>query len=365
MTIMNIVFRVDASYEIGTGHVMRCLTLAQALKNSGTEILFICRELPGNLADYIKNQGFQILRLPYNPESAQEMKSRDQYARWLAVTKETDSAQTRIFLEEMEKRPDWLIMDHYGLDIAWQATLRPCVNKIMVIDDLANRHHDCDLLLDQNLYENLEKRYKGFIPEKAVALLGPEYVLLRPEFLKERQNMKKRDGTIRRIFLFFGGSDSGNYTGMAMEGILSLKIKDLVVDLVAGPSNPNKDILKEKYGQIEGVNYYESVGNMAELMARADLAIGAVGTTTWERCCLGLPSLVMTVADNQVEAARKADRTGFLLYLGEASGVDFAKLAAALRTLFSQPEKVSAMAQKAAEIVDGRGTERVMAGLLR
>jgi UDP-2,4-diacetamido-2,4,6-trideoxy-beta-L-altropyranose hydrolase len=332
MTIMNIVFRVDASYEIGTGHVMRCLTLAQALKNSGTEILFICRELPGNLADYIKNQGFQILRLPYNPESAQE---------------------------------DWLIMDHYGLDIAWQATLRPCVNKIMAIDDLANRHHDCDLLLDQNLYENLEKRYRGFIPEKAVALLGPEYVLLRPEFLKERQNMKKRDGTIRRIFLFFGGSDSGNYTGMAMEGILSLKVKDLVVDLVAGPSNQNKKILKEIYGRIEGVNYYESVGNMAELMAGADLAIGAVGTTTWERCCLGLPSLVVTVADNQVEAARKADRSGFLLYLGEASGVNSAKLAAALRNLFSQPEKVSAMAQRAAEIVDGRGTERVMAGLLR
>ncbi len=190
---MNIVFRTDASINIGTGHVMRCLTLADELRLKCTDINFICREEPGNLVRYIENRGYKVHQLPGE------------------IDIETDRKLTNKILSKCETKSDWLIIDHYDIDISYESPFREHVKMIMVIDDLANREHDCDLLLYQNYSQN-EGRYNGLVPEDCIHLLGPEYAILRPQFQKARGNLRKRDGGVNRILVFMGGADSKNIT---------------------------------------------------------------------------------------------------------------------------------------------------------
>ncbi|MBO8159077.1 UDP-2,4-diacetamido-2,4,6-trideoxy-beta-L-altropyranose hydrolase [Thermosyntropha sp.] len=311
-----IIFRTDSAFIIGSGHLMRCLTLADELRNKGAEVKFICRNLPGNIIEVAEQRGYQIYMLPY------ENKSQiipDDYSTWLGADFRRDAEETVRILKQ--ESPDWIIIDHYAIDIKWEQIVRPYVKKIMVIDDLANRQHDCDLLLDQNLVENMEKRYEGLVPPHCVKLLGPSYALLRPEFREARKKLKKRDGTVRRILIFFGGSDPTNETEKALKAVLMLNRPDITVDVVVGKANPHKEKIKKLCDVYPNVNYYCQVNNMAELMAEADLAIGAGGATTWERCYMGLPSLVITVAKNQEDTARYLEKLGIVRYAGIAEEV--------------------------------------------
>lgn len=220
---MKVAFRADASVGIGSGHVMRCLTLAGELKEAGAQIIFICRECEGNLCDLIEKQGIPVARISGELQS------------W-----EADAFQS---LEALKKygKADWLVVDHYSLDHRWEAGIRNAAEKIMVIDDLADRIHDNDLLLDQNLYEDLENRYNGLAPPHCIKLLGPRYALLRPEFRKARASLRKRDGIIRRILVSFGGSDPSNETAKALEAIGLLGKPEIAVDVVVGSSNPHRE----------------------------------------------------------------------------------------------------------------------------
>ncbi|TAK64078.1 UDP-2,4-diacetamido-2,4,6-trideoxy-beta-L-altropyranose hydrolase [Methylobacter sp.] len=358
--MLKIIFRCDASIQIGSGHVMRCLTLANSLHEKGAEVTFVCREHPGHLFDQIESSPHKLLRLPASTSSSE---GRLAHALWLGKTQEQDARQTAEALSTLSVA-DWLIVDHYAFDIEWETAMRASTKRIMVIDDLANRAHDCDVLLDQNLHCNMEARYEKLLPVYCKKLLGPKYALLRPEFKAARSNLKVRDGNIKRVVVFFGGSDPNNETGKTLRAIKQLNRADFAVDVIVGATNPNQEEVTGLSAQLSEASLYRQISNMAEVMAKADLAIGAGGGTMWERCCLGLPSIVISVASNQQSGCEAMARLGATLYLGEAGNVDIALLEGALRVALSSSWLLISMGEEGKTLVDGQGVERVTKRLI-
>jgi len=338
---------------------MRCLTLADALREEESNVSFICRELHGNLCDFIEKKGFKVYRLPYTTVKHNNKNPSSEHLQWLSVSWAEDAEQSRDILAKECGTIDWLIVDHYALDKQWETLVRPHVKKIMVIDDLADRFHDCDLLLDQNLYENINNRYNGLVPASCKKLLGPKYALLRKEFINARKNLRERDGNVKNILIFFGGVDPTNETLKALEAIQLLNRPDIAIDVVVGEANPNKDKLEDVCSAMPNANYHCQINNMAELMASADLSIGAGGSTTWERCCLGLPSIVITLADNQRELAKYLEKNGIIIYLGWYEQVKESDVKEAINALISNPEKIETISKKSREIIDGKGIEQI------
>ncbi|MDL2123088.1 MAG: UDP-2,4-diacetamido-2,4,6-trideoxy-beta-L-altropyranose hydrolase [Deltaproteobacteria bacterium] len=361
---MKITFRVDASIQIGTGHVMRCLTLADELLGRGAEAVFVCREFDGNLCCYIEEKGYVVLRLPVSNEQEHNIEGNLKHAAWLGVDWQTDARQVEEIIKGIEPLPDWLVVDHYALDERWEGYLRPYCKKIMVIDDLADRPHDCDLLLDQNFYENLEGRYDGLVPAWCKKLLGSKYALLRPEFREARKNLRKRDGQVRRIMIFFGGSDPTNETTKALEAIRMLNRPDIAVDVVVGALNPHRQGIERIASDLPDCTCHFKVEDMAAFMAKADLAVGAGGTTVWERCALGLPILVTTVAENQEKTVSDMAESGYLLFLGRSEAVSVDSLYHALEIAIQSPWLLISFARKTQSLVDGKGVKRIAQEML-
>lgn len=312
---MNLILRVDVSNHIGTGHITRCLTLAEELCKLDSHVKFICRAHPGHMAEKVTKQGFQLSLLPEAGQATETKAHEEDYAAWLGVTQDQDAKETIAALRS--ERPDWLIVDHYSLDVQWEKSLRPYAHNIMVIDDLANREHDCDLLLDQNYFQEPTQRYKGLLPEHCLTLLGPKYALLRREIRQAKQFARMRDNGITRVLIYFGGSDPDNMTGMALEALDCPDLSHLLVDVVVGPNNPHMEQLKEQASNRSQTRLHIQPEGFTELMLRADICIGAGGTTTWERLCLNLPSLVVTVAANQEELTKELDSAGFVKCIGK------------------------------------------------
>jgi len=337
---MDIFIRTDASISIGTGHVIRCLTLADELRQKCTDINFICREEPGNMISYIKNRGYKVHQLPGE------------------IDIETDRRLIKEIVSKYETKPDWVIIDHYDIDISWEYPLREHVKKIMVIDDLANRKHDCDLLLDQN-YSKKENRYNGLVPEDCIQLLGPEYAILRPQFRKARKNLRKRDGGVDRILVFMGGADPKNVTSKALRAIHMLELSDIAIDVVVGNLSPYHDEIKILTSKMPNTICHHNVENMANLMSSADLCIGAGGTTTWERCCAGLPTIAIILAENQKNISESLDKEGALINLGWCHNVTENNIKEVIEGLIDNPQKMVSMSDKSRRLVDGEGVNRV------
>ena len=333
---MKIAIRVDSSTAIGSGHLMRCLTLAERMrKEQNAEVHFISRDLEGNLHGKIKDAGFLLHVLPRHPFD----KSLDGYAAWLTVPQEVDAAETKEVLREFGK-VDRLVVDNYALDITWEREMRPLVDEIFVIDDLANRKHDCDILLDQNFYLDKENRYVDLVPEGCKLLLGPCHALLREEFYEARKHLRKRDGSLRNILVFYGGSDLTNETMKALHALQAFHETrlEITVDVIVGGSNPHRQEIKTFCVATDNRDWmrcHVQVDNMAEYMTRADLMLGAGGATTWERMYLALPSIVTAIADNQVRVCEDCAAVGMIYYLGCARDV----------TLAAITQSISAMAE--------------------
>jgi UDP-2,4-diacetamido-2,4,6-trideoxy-beta-L-altropyranose hydrolase len=355
----NLIIRADASVQIGTGHVIRCLTLADELRGCGAEVIFVCREFAGNLCGYIEEKGYVVLPLPIFDKQEYNIEGGPKHAAWLGADWQTDARQVENIMKDLDTHPDWLVVDHYALDERWEGYLRPYCKKIMVIDDLADRAHDCDLLLDQNFYENLKSRYDGLVPSGCKKLLGPKYALLRPEFREARKNLRKRDGYVKRIMVFFGGSDPTNETSKALEAIRMLDRPDIVWDVVVGAFNPHRKVIEQIASNLPDCTCHFNVEGMAALMAGADLAVVAGGTTVWERCMLGLPSLVATVAENQERTVSDMAESGCLLFLGRSETVSVDSLYHALEIALQSPWLLISFARKTQSLVDGTGARRV------
>lgn len=354
-----ILIRTDSSVQIGTGHIMRCLTLADELRGHGAEAVFVCREFDGNLCGYIEEKGYIVHRLPVSNEREHNIEGNLKHAAWLGVDWQTDAGQIEEIIKDLDTPPDWLVVDHYALDEKWEGYLRPYCKKIMVIDDLADRAHDCDLLLNQNFYENLESRYNGLVPPSCKKLFGPKYALLRPEFREARKNLRKRDGHVRRIMIFFGGSDPSNETAKALEAIRMLNKTDIAVDVVVGSANPNKDKINELCTAMTNVIYHCQVSNMAQLMVDADLFIGGGGSTTWERCCLGLPGLIMSTARNQDAIAVGCDQAGIGIHINKSKNINPNQIQIEIEKMFLNQTALLTMGKKSANMVDGKGANHV------
>lgn len=353
----HIAFRTDATSQIGTGHFMRCLTLADGLKQRGARIRFVSRELPMHLRDLLAAKGMEFMSLDDNANSSPTDDLA--HAHWLGTSQAQDAQDTIQALSG--QLWDWLIVDHYALDARWERALRQTARQIMAIDDIADRQHDCDVLLDQNFYEDMQTRYTGKVPSYCELLLGPRYALLRDEFRLLREQVKPRGESVKRVLVFFGGADADNYTGLAIEALSGMAIPSLQVDVVIGALHPCHEPIKAACAQ-NGFICHVQTDKMAELMAAADLAIGAGGSATWERCCLGLPALSLCVAANQQQQIANAAQEG-LLY-APVFGMD---LAAAIKNhtvaLFENPCLRRFISGRAMQAVDGRGVLRIIGNL--
>lgn len=359
---MKVCFRADASVRLGSGHVMRCATLADEVQRRGGSAFFICRELPGNLCAYLESRGFTVFRLPFEaeitPPAAATQASNNQYE----INSKLDALMTAQILKS--ENPDWLVVDNYALDRGWESTLRDLSSRILVIDDLADRAHECDILLDQNLHRTPWTRYEGLLPDKCVLLAGPRYALLRREFAEARKTLRKRDGTVGRIFVFFGSSDPGDETTKALNALALLGRADIAVDVIVGMSNPNKERIREFCSTISGWSFHCQVTEISSLMAKADLSLGAGGSATWERCYLGLPSVTIAVAENQLETAKAVAEAGAAIYAGRSSDISSPDLARIVEETLDRPRLLSSISSKSLEIMGDTGaplgTEIVM-----
>jgi len=354
---VRIVFRADASSQIGTGHVIRCLTLADGLRAQSAECQFICREHHGNLCDYIQSRGYKVLALP-KPEADEQFDSGLVHARWLGVDWKTDADQALHAIGD--KTADWMIVDHYALDHCWESVLRASCRRIMVIDDLADRNHDSDLLLDQNFGSSIE-RYHDLVPTHCKQLHGPSYALLKPVYAEKKAQMSTRDGQFRRVLIYFGGGeDAVDMTGMALRVFKSPELESIALDIVIGAAYAHLNSLKDAVDQRGNATIHSQLPDLADLMENADLTIGAGGATSWERCCLGLPTIVVSTAENQRPACNTLSENDLIYYLGHVGDVTAEMIRERVINMAKNPEALCEISVKSMALVDGEGVNKVV-----
>jgi UDP-2,4-diacetamido-2,4,6-trideoxy-beta-L-altropyranose hydrolase len=368
MAALTVVFRADASLQIGTGHIMRCLSLADALKARGARCHFMTREHPGNLIEHLRLRGYDTHVLPCPPTNNGELSPSTPgsgseapvHIRWLGTTQQRDAQQCEEVLRRLQ--PDWVIVDHYALDSCWEQLLRPFYQQLMVIDDLADRPHCCDLLLDQTFGRERDD-YTPLLPEHCITLCGAQFALLRPEFaaLRAYSLARRQSAPIENLLVTMGGVDNENATGMVLQALSGLGLpQGCRVTVVMGAKAPWLQSVRQQAEQscLE-VDVRVGVADMAALMANADLAIGAAGSTSWERCCLGVPTVMIVLADNQREVAKGLERVGAAKVIHEPKYIA-SQLPDMLGTLLSSSEERSAMSHAAASVADGSGLSKVI-----
>jgi UDP-2,4-diacetamido-2,4,6-trideoxy-beta-L-altropyranose hydrolase len=361
-----IIIRADASLSIGSGHVMRCRTLARELRRRGARITFISRRQDGDLIDVLEHE-FPVIALPEISLAAyQGLHGRALYEAWLGCSQEQDAADCLRALDRAGiESADWLVVDHYGLDAAWESHLRKRLSRfnqsrLFVIDDLADRAHQADFLLDQNfLAELTDSRYAGYVPEQCRQLLGPHYALLGSEYPQLHPLLPPRT-ELHRVLVFFGGVDSTNLTGRALEALSDPVLAHLAVDVVLGIQSPHRKTVAGQVARRPNTMLHCQQSSLAGLIARADLAIGAGGATMWERNCLGLPCFVVAIADNQLPVAMALDQAGHIKLLGDAASVSVEKIREELvEALQGQWTRMSSLA-----LTDGWGAARIATTIL-
>lgn len=348
---MNIVFRTDASLTIGTGHVMRCLALADKLKAKECNVTFVCRDLAGNLCSLIEEKGYAVFKL-YGLPDGEMLNWRD------------DAAGTARCIDNVGGQADWVIVDQYQLDARWESLLRRYARGIMAIDDLADRPHEVDILLDQNL-QLPAGRYEGLLPASCLRLMGPTFALLRREFSEARTTVQPRHGGVQRVLVFIGGGDVRNVTGKVLDALTCPEMAHLTLDIVLIKGSPYYGEIQSRCDGLRNCTLYVQTTEMADLMAKADLMIGGSGSATWERCCLGLPAVLISIAENQRVLGRAASSRRAAIYLGDDEGVSVENLRSLLIRVLGRPGLLRRIGSRASALVDGRGTCRVVAALVR
>jgi UDP-2,4-diacetamido-2,4,6-trideoxy-beta-L-altropyranose hydrolase len=320
---------------------MRCLSLADVLAARGDRCAFLCRPAPGDLIGEIERRGYTVIRMP-------SMASEP------AMSESDDARATVEGLSNITI--DWLVVDHYRLGVEWEQSSARSAENLLVIDDIG-REHECSLLLDQNFSNPMHARYRRTLSESKL-LMGPQYALLRAEFAASRAAaLQRRTGTLVRILVSMGGSDSSNATARALVGLESAWRKGWQVDVIIGAGNPHRESIESICSRLPAATLYVQTSNMAQLMTAADCAIGAGGSTTWERCCLGLPALVSMLSVDQISIATAVAQAGAQSLVGldhEVTIADYAREVSAISSA-----RLLAMSASAANICDGVGARRV------
>jgi UDP-2,4-diacetamido-2,4,6-trideoxy-beta-L-altropyranose hydrolase len=348
---MKAVFRVDASVVLGTGHVVRCLTLASALRARGFEASFVCRLHDGHACDLVTRAGFAVMRLPLTANRGPADTAVDG-ANLLGSAWREDAEDTLAAIGDSVTSPDLLVVDHYAIDERWEMILRPLFRRVLVIDDLADRRHACDVLLDQSLHDDSEGRYSGLVEARTRVFIGPRHALLRPEF--ERAVVPPRNHGLRRILVYLGGTDPTNETAKILLALQNLEPAGLKSTVVLGRNDRNASELRRAAAGLTNIELLPGTNEMAQLMVAADLGIGTCGGAAWERCAVGLPSLVVVTAENQRDDARILQRMGAIRNLGDASGTTAAQWTVEIRALCDDPNRLAEMSRASAEVLRDR-----------
>jgi UDP-2,4-diacetamido-2,4,6-trideoxy-beta-L-altropyranose hydrolase len=352
---MKVIFRVDSSYQIGSGHVMRCLVLAQSLRAAGCTVKFVCRDLSGNISSLLEDSLFEtvILNSPIS-----EPLIKDGYSSWLGVSQEIDANQMIEFLDD--SIVDWVIVDHYSLDEYWERRIERHGCRILVIDDLANRRHQCDVLIDANFVKGYSQRYENLVKTSCAALLGPDYCLISHEYNNPNLSLRERSGLVGRVLLYFGGVDQFNLSGLCLDVFSIDELKHIDLDIVIGTMNQNYESLSIAGVKRGKTTLHSSIPHLAKLINSADLALGAGGVTTWERMCLGLPSMIISIAENQVLGAETLSENKFATYLGFHTEITKKSLANAITAKISNPSEILQESLAGKKLVDGKGVFRII-----
>lgn len=363
-----IVFRADAGLEIGTGHVMRCLTLATAVREKGMEAVFVSRANKGNIIQAIEDQGHQVAVLGKNSQEPYgEHPAPPAHAGWLASDWRRDARTT--YTVASEANAAWLVVDHYALDSAWEKLARPEGVRLMVIDDLADRPHLADILLDQNAGREASD-YVDLVPVNCDLMIGPAYAILRPEFAKLRPQALSRRGNLARpesLLVTLGGTDSENVTCRVLDALEAAPAAaGLKISVIMGKSAPHIEAVRARAASMPmHVEVAVGVTDIADRMMQADLCIGAAGSTAWERCALGLPTLLLVLAENQRAGTMALVTSGAALGLGSAHAHEMPdRLATALADVSHMP-RYRQISQSAASLTAEGGTETLAEYLLR
>jgi UDP-2,4-diacetamido-2,4,6-trideoxy-beta-L-altropyranose hydrolase len=356
---MNFVFRVDASDSIGSGHVMRCLSLADELEKRKNSIRFICCNYDGNLNAFIKRKGYEVHEIPSNKLPLVDSHGSEE-SRNIEIN--NDALLTKKAIENT--KVDWLIVDHYSLDYKWELKLKKHVEAVLVIDDLANRKHDCNILLDQNWF-GLEtgNRYAQLINKECVTLLGPNFAILSKDYINARKSLKEHSGVIKRILIFMGAVDSKRQTIEALQALCNEDLRYLSVDVVIGGANKDKNQIINITSSRKKTVIYNSLPTLSELMMKADLILCSGGATTWERCCLGLPAIVFIAAENQKKFTKLLAKDNVHVLLESSNEITHKDWFLRISRLIKNTNKVKKMSQLSSQIVDGRGISRILLNL--
>lgn len=349
MPLQHMVIRADATTKSGIGHLMRCLALAQAWLNRGGKVTFLSCFENASLRHRIISEGFRLILM--------ERMHPDPSDVWQVI----NFLRTDVEVNDLS----WLVLDGYHFDPDYQALVRKDGIRSLVIDDYNHlpRYH-ADILLNQNL--GAEKISYTTDPN-TICLFGPKYALLRTEFLQWEDRIKDQSQRVSNILVTMGGSDPCNLTLKIVRALNQTRLRGFKINIVAGPANPNIDVLKyeiesaakAKIPTANRIHLHKSA-KIPKLMAEADLAITAGGSTCWELCFFGVPLIVIVAAENQVGVASELNRAGAAISLGWHEDVETADLASAVRELSCDPEKLRSMSMIGTRIIDGKGCERIL-----
>lgn len=351
------VFRVDASTKIGTGHLMRCLVLAHSLQPH-YEIRFICRQHDVAYESFFENNEYAIHVLHHTSDVAFD--NQKPYLDWLGTSEKIDALDTVAILRQWPNRVHWIVVDHYALSSEWETCCVAYGNHVMAIDDLANRRHACDILLDQNYHPQPLKRYQGLIPNTCHTLFGVNSVLMRHEFVESRARVRIREA-MQCILVTFGGIDFHDETSKVLE---SLEPYPFMVHVVVGLFHPSKDKIERYCQAMQNWHFHCQTKKIHELMLAADCAIGAGGTALWERMALGLPSIVSSIADNQTPGLKALQEQNLVVYLGRADNLKAADYQLAVNDLVKNINKLQQLSSDGLKLIDAKGASRVCQEML-
>jgi UDP-2,4-diacetamido-2,4,6-trideoxy-beta-L-altropyranose hydrolase len=369
--MQHILFRVDASVTIGSGHVMRCRTLAREMRRRGANITFLCRRQRGDMIALLGRE-FTVLALPERPLSATQtsaglpLAGRDLYSAWLGCRQEVDVADCLEALHQEDvKVPSWLVVDHYGLDAAWETQIIESLAgrtqpRLLAIDDLADRAHSADLLLDQNFFgDATTQRYRGRLTKHCRQLLGPQYALLGDEYSQLHPFAPIRT-ELARILVFFGGGDLHNLTSKALKALMIPELDNLAVDVVLGHQMQNNIEVEDLVSKRMHTTLHHNLPSLSALILRADLSIGAGGSTTWERMCLGLPSISFPIALNQIDSCMNLSKHLCSPWMNSDPHLEVADISRMILDCLRNPKILQQHSARAYSLCDGKGVSRVV-----
>ncbi|MAB87017.1 MAG: UDP-2,4-diacetamido-2,4,6-trideoxy-beta-L-altropyranose hydrolase [Rhodobacteraceae bacterium] len=354
--MQTILFRADGSSVIGVGHIVRCATLASELKSRGIQV-HLAVSASSSLPDWVESLfPGPIHSLNPRDKSIPDHGQRLSHSAWLHGSQQDDALQTQELIKcRLDGKVDSIVVDHYGLDARWHRAMHQFCSSIMAIDDLADRKLDVSVVLDQNRPPAIgEQLYRRLASESCFLAMGPKWALIRNEF-KTLRSDRKSDADEPRILLMSGGSNIGSLADICLEGLLALGRK-LQIDVIVGASDTRDELMDLCQDTHHQIRIHVAPERPARIMASADLAISSAGSTTWELACLGVPALLITVAENQIAVVKQALDAGTAVHV---PSLDAAAVREAAGLMIEDRDRLNRMERAGRELVDGEGAVRI------